>query len=285
MSKDPADTSSISFTALYTGHVWYANGMSAPAFHNAGGSMLYHALMPFEFIGKQIAGGNIKTFLLQRHLIIDALVEKAIQEDGVEQILEIACGMSPRGTRFCSRFPQLTYSEGDLPGMAARKHRLLTEQKEITEKHQVVPLNIFAQNSDDALETVMARAFDTSKPVLVITEGLVNYFSLETIDGFWKRLQAALSHYPQGIYLLDNYPLFDNHPLHKTMRVLGGMLGTISRSQVSFHFGSDHAAKSHFESFGFKNTTVHNPANYYQQLAIPRSRGNPFVRVVEARVK
>ena len=83
MSKDPADTSSISFTALYTGHVWYANGMSAPAFHNAGGSMLYHALMPFEFIGKQIAGGNIKTFLLQRHLIIDALVEKAIQEDGV----------------------------------------------------------------------------------------------------------------------------------------------------------------------------------------------------------
>lgn len=283
MNQDATDTSSISFTALYTGHVWYANGMSAPAFHNTAGSMLYHALMPFEFIGKKIAGGDIKTFLLQRHLIIDHLVEKAIKEEGVEQVLEIACGMSPRGTRLCEKFPQLKYIEADLPGMAAKKHRLLSNENALSTQHQVVPLNIFSHDRSDALEVVMEKGFNSSKPVLVITEGLVNYFSLSTIDQFWQRLQLALKQYPKGIYLTDNYPLFHDHPLHRTMKILGGMLSTLSRSQVSFHFHSDISAQRHFEALGFGNATIHNPIDYYSELAIPRTRGNPFVRVIEAR--
>lgn len=283
MSKDPADTSSISFTALYTGHVWFANGMSTPAFHNKGGSVLYHALLPFEFVGKQLAGGNIKTFLLQRHHMIDHLVQQAIRDEGVTQVLEIACGMSPRGTRFCAQFPQLKYVEADLPGMAARKHRLLSSQQILSNRHQVVPLNIFSHDSGDALETVIARSFDTSKPLLVITEGLVNYFTLDTISTFWARLHDVLEKFPQGIYLMDNYPLFHDHPLHRTMKVLGGMLGAVSRSQVSFHFGSDAEARQHFEHLGFSATRVHNPRDYYETLPIPRTRGNPFVRVIEAR--
>ncbi len=282
MSKNSTDTSSISFTALYTGHVWYANGMSAPAFHNAGGSVLYHALMPFEFVGKQLAGGNIKTFLLQRHHIIDKLVHNAVEHEGVTQILEIACGMSPRGTRFCQQYPQLKYVEADLPGMAARKHRLLSDQNEISERHQVVPLNIFSEGTGDALETVIERSFDRSKPLLVITEGLVNYFTLDTINLFWQRLQKALSDFPQGIYLMDNYPLFHNHPIYRTMRVLAAMLGTVARSNVTFHFGSDQEAASHFDQLGF-STRVHNPRDYYDSLPIPRTRGNPFVRIIEAR--
>lgn len=283
MSKDPADTSSISFTALYTGHVWYANGMSAPAFHSRGGSVLYHALMPFEFVGKQLAGGNIKTFLLQRHYMIDHLLEQAIDKEGVTQVLEIACGMSPRGTRFCARHEHLHYVEADLPGMAARKHRLLSSQQILSQRHQVVPLNIFSQGSGDALETVITRSFDTSKPLLVITEGLVNYFNLDTIGAFWARLQQALAAFPKGIYLMDNYPLFHDHPLHRTMKILGGMLGAVSRSQVSFHFGSDDEARVYFEQLGFATTRVHNPRDFYDRLPIPRTRGNPFVRVIEAR--
>lgn len=285
MIKDPADTSSISFTALYTGYVWYTNGISAPAFHSTGGSVLYHALMPFEFIGKQIAGGDIKTFLLQRHLIIDHLVEKAITEEGVEQILEIACGMSPRGTRLCEKFPQIKYVEADLPGMAARKHRLLSDENELSAQHQVVPLNIFSSDSSDALEVVMEKSFDRSKPVLVITEGLVNYFPLDTIDQFWRRLQSTLSQFPSGIYLTDNYPLFHDHPLYRTMKILGGLLGTVARSNVSFHFDSDIGCERHFDALGFHQTTIHNPRAYYNELPIPKTRGNPFVRVIEARTE
>lgn len=145
MSARSPDTSSISFTALYTGHVWYANGLSAPAFHTRRGSVFYHALAPFEYIGGKIAGGNIRTFLLQRHHLIDHLVRDAIEQRGVRQVLEIACGLSPRGYRFRQQYPDLKYVEADLPDMAARKHRLLSAQQCLNEMHRVVPLNIFPQ--------------------------------------------------------------------------------------------------------------------------------------------
>ena len=277
------DTSSISFTALYTGHVWYANGLSTDAFHTRRGSLFYHALAPFEFVGKRLVGGDIKTFLLQRHHLIDHLAEQAIEKDGVTQVLEIACGLSPRGVRFCERFPNLKYVEADLPEMAARKHRLLAREHLLGPRHQVVPLNIFSRDSVDALETVIDHSFDRSKPLLVITEGLVNYFSTDAISPFWQRLSAALSEFTRGIYLTDNYPLLDDHPFRSTMRMLGGMLGAVSRSQVSFHFGSDEQAAEHFLAQGFTDVTVHNPIDFYSQLPIPQTRGNPFVRIIEAR--
>ena len=46
--SEPRDTSSISFTALYTGHVWTRDGISAPFFRTRGGAFLYGALAPFE---------------------------------------------------------------------------------------------------------------------------------------------------------------------------------------------------------------------------------------------
>ncbi|MCK5873356.1 MAG: class I SAM-dependent methyltransferase [Alcanivoracaceae bacterium] len=283
MSARSPDTSSISFTALYTGHVWYANGLSAPAFHTRRGSVFYHALAPFEYVGGKLAGGNIRTFLLQRHHLIDHLVRDAIEQRGVRQVLEIACGLSPRGYRFRQQYPDLKYVEADLPDMAARKHRLLSAQQCLNDMHRVVPLNIFSSDGVDAMETIADKCFDRSQPLLVITEGLVNYFSLESISPFWQRLQEMLAGYAGGTYLTDNYPLFHDHPFHRTMKTLGGMLGAASRSQVSFHFGSDQETSSHFSELGFASVTVHNPKDFYQQLPIPQSRGNPFVRVIEAR--
>jgi O-methyltransferase involved in polyketide biosynthesis len=278
------DTSSISFTALYTGHVWYANGLSAPAFHTRRGSLFYHALAPFEYVGGKLAGGNIRTFLLQRHHLIDHLVRDAIENKGVRQILEIACGLSPRGYRFRQQYPDLNYVEADLPDMAARKHRLLSAQQCLNDQHRVVPLNIFSTDGVDAMENIAGKCFDRSQPLLVITEGLVNYFSLDSISPFWQRLQEMLSGYAGGTYLTDNYPLFHDHPFHRTMKTLGGMLGAASRSQVSFHFGSDAEAIAQMRSVGFGEVIVHNPQDYYDRLPIPHSRGNPFVRVIESRV-
>lgn len=278
------DTSSISFTALYTGHVWAANGLSAPAFRTRMGSFYYHALAPFEYIGGKIAGGNIRTFLLQRHYLIDHLVTRAIEEEGVTQVLEIACGLSPRGCRFTAKYPQLKYIEADLPEMADRKQKLLAQADALNPLHQAVALNALATEGPESVESVIRESFDADKPLLVITEGLVNYFDLESINHFWVRLRAALAANGGGMYLTDNYPLLHDHPFYRTMKVLRGMLGTVSRSRVSFHFGSDAEAQAHFEAQGFAPVTVHNPKDYYDLLPMPRSRGNPFVRVIEGRV-
>ncbi|MEY1661298.1 class I SAM-dependent methyltransferase [Isoalcanivorax beigongshangi] len=280
--RDATDTSSISFTALYTGHVWEKNGLSAPAFHTRTGALLYHALAPFEAVGGRLVGGNIRTFLLQRHHLIDHLLEQAIS-DGVTQVIEIACGLSPRGYRFRQRYPQLHYIEADLPDMADRKQALLARLGALGPRHQALPLNIFHEQGADSLEQVLADHFDRSRPLLVITEGLVNYFPLTAMDPFWRRLARAMQGFPFARYLTDNYPLLDDHPFHRTMQTLRGLLGAVSRSSVSFHFGSDAEAGHHVQAQGFDHVTVHNPEHFYQTLPIPVVRGTPFVRVIEAR--
>lgn len=284
LRKDATDTSSISFTAHYTGYVWYRNGLSAEPFRTSQGALYYTALSPLEFVGRRLIGGNIRDFLLQRHFLIDRRIEQAIANDGVTQILEIACGLSPRGWRFCEKYPQLKYVEADLPDMAQRKKALLQEAGALSGRHKVVTCNILV-DGPDSLENVVAREFDTSKPLLVITEGLVVYFDLETVTGFWQRLATVLRKFPVGIYLTDNYPLLDNHPFRRLMKTMGGMLGAASRSNVSFHFGSDAEMEAHFRNNGFPEATVYNPRDHYDELAIPRTRGDSFVRVLEARTR
>ncbi len=277
--SEPRNTSSISFTALYTGHVWTRDGISAPFFHTRGGAFLYGALAPFEFVGRHIVGGNIRTFLLQRHHLIDHRLHQLI-EAGVTQVVEIACGLSPRGHRFCQQYPQLTYLETDLPDMAYRKQQLLQEHDVLSERHRVKPINIFAEDGELSLAHVLDQ-LDHSKPVVVITEGLVNYFPLDVISEFWKKLAVALQAFPQGTYLTDNYPLYRGMPFYRTLKVLGNMLGAVSRSQVGFHFHADDEAIGHFKALGFDDLKIHNPANYYDQLPIPQTRGNPMVRIME----
>ncbi|WP_290524378.1 class I SAM-dependent methyltransferase [Alcanivorax sp.] len=278
--SEPRDTSSISFTALYTGHVWTRDGISAPFFRTRGGAFLYGALAPFEYVGRHIVGGNIRTFLLQRHHLIDHRLHQLI-DSGVTQVVEIACGLSPRGHRFCEQYPQLTYIETDLPDMARRKQQLLQEHQVLSNHHRVMPINIFADEGELSLAHVLGQ-LDQSKPVVVITEGLVNYFPLPVISEFWKTLAGALKAFPQGTYLTDNYPLYRGMPFYRTLKVLGNMLGAVSRSQVGFHFHADDEAIDHFKQLDFDDLKIHNPANYYDQLPIPKTRGNPMVRIMEA---
>jgi O-methyltransferase involved in polyketide biosynthesis len=275
------DTSSISFTAIYTGQVWQRNGLSAPGFDSHQGRLLYRLLAPFEFIGGKITGGNVRTFLLQRHYIIDYLLERAIREKGVNQVLEIACGLSPRGYRFHLEYPDLRYIECDLPAMASRKRKLLTRLGNLDQQHQVTELNIFSREAD-GIEALIEQHFDTKQPLLVITEGLVNYFPLDTMDVFWQRLRQSLSNFPGAVYLTDNYPLLEDHPFRHTMKVMSGILGAVSRSDANFHFGSDAEAREHFLQLGFNEVEVHDPRDYYMRLPIPRCRNVPLVRVIEA---
>ncbi|MDO3720239.1 class I SAM-dependent methyltransferase [Marinobacter sp. chi1] len=283
MSKTPADSSGISFTALYTGAVWHRYGLSDDALATRQGQWLYHLLSPFEAASKVAIGGNLQTFLLQRHLIIDHLIDQAVENNGVGQVLEIACGMSPRGIRLRQRHPHLHMVEADLPDMAAKKALRLMAAGRLGEHHQVTPIDILAEHGEYTLEAVLQRVFDNHDPVIVVTEGLTSYFSLEVISGFWQRLSDALARRPGSIYLSESYYQPKHAALRGTLNALGRALGGITRSQVSFHFDSDEQARGHFLSCGFGAATIHDPRDWYARLPIPQSRGEPLIRLIEAR--
>ena len=283
MNTKPTDSSGISFTALYTGAVWHRNGLSDNSLSTLQGRWLYSLMSPFEAVSKTIAGGNLRTFLLQRHLIIDQRIEEAIAHQGVTQVLEIACGLSPRGIRLRQRFPHVHMVESDLPDMAARKAAKLAEHGHLGPQHQVTPIDILADEGEQTLEAVIERVFDASGPVVVVTEGLSNYFTLDVISGFWQRLAKALAKRPGSVYLTDSYLLPSQPVLRSGINGLRRVLGGMTQSQVSIHFDDDAEAQRHLTNLGFADVTVHNPRHYYDQLPIPQSRHEPLVRIIEAR--
>lgn len=279
--NNKADSSGISFTALYTGAVWHRQGLSDDTLATRQGRWLYHLMTPFEAGSKALIGGNIRTFLLQRHLIIDHLIEQAL-ERGITQVLEIACGMSPRGIRLRDKHPQLHMVEADLPDMAARKAARLLVAGHLSDRHQVMPVDILADTGEQALEAVVERAFNNNEPMVVVTEGLTSYFSLPVISDFWQRLARVMQQRPGSVYLSESY-LIPNQPLLRgSLKAFGSLLGSVTRSDVSFHFLNDQQAAEHFTACGFPSVAVHNPADFYGRLPIPESRNDPMVRVIEA---
>lgn len=278
--KNKNDTSSISFTAHYTGYVWHRYGLSDSHFATAQGRLYFALLRPFEHLARCLIGSDIKTTLLQRHFLIDRELETLIATHADLQILEIACGLSPRGHRFSRRHAGIRYVEADLPGMVARKQALLTSLASLDARHRLSVCNILDRDTPDSLEAVIAREFDRDRPLVIITEGLVNYFDLATISAVWQRMAAALRGFPLGVYLTDIYPEVDGHRFAGAIRSANRALKVASRSGFCLHFGSDVQMREHFAQLGFSKVTVFDPDR--EKTAAPAARGGALVRVVKA---
>lgn len=280
MSQNNNDTSSISFTAHYTGYVWHHFGLSDAHFATGQGRLYFLLLRPFERLARCLIGSDIKTTLLQRHFLIDRELESLIAATPRLQVLEIACGLSPRGHRFCQRHAGLTYVEADLPGMVARKRALLAPLQSLDTRHRLVTCNILDQGTSDSLEAVIAREFDPALPLVVITEGLVNYFDLDTISAVWQRLAHSLRAFPGGTYLTDIYPEVSGHRFAGAIRAANRSLKVASRSGFTLHFPDDTRMREHFLGLGFAGARVFDPD--HEDTAAPRARGGAIVRVVRA---
>jgi O-methyltransferase involved in polyketide biosynthesis len=123
-----ASPTAISPTAHYTGYVWARNGLSHPELASTEGRLLYESLRAPMIASRLLGGPTLEDYLLARHGAIDALLEVAIEEGGVTQVIELAAGLSPRGWRFSRRYgASLTYIEADLPAMAERKRAALEQ--------------------------------------------------------------------------------------------------------------------------------------------------------------
>lgn len=275
------DTASISFTGLYTGEVWRRNDLAPECLGSGAGPWLYRGLVPLEWLSRTLGGSNLRTILLQRHRIMDHLLEHWIREQGVTQVLEIASGLSPRGYRFRQRFPELTYVETDMPGMAERKRQALEDQGALSDKHRILPLNVFHQDGPESMERVVEQCFRSGEPIVVITEGLTSYFTLEDMMPFWERIAALGQRYPGTRYLMETYLVPREGVFSRAIRLGADALGRLSASDVSFHFADAREVDERFRAAGFARVRVHDPADYRERLELPSNRRDAVVRVVE----
>ena len=275
------DTSRISISAHYTGYIWYKNGLSHQQFVTPMGRAAYWALKPMNVFMQAMVGASIDTFLMQRHLVLDHLVEQAIEE-GYEQIVELAAGLSSRGYFIKQAHPSIHYVEGDLPGKSARKAELL-DQLGRQSGHITQSCNILDESGSHSIETLLA-SLDKSKKTLIITEGLVNYFDLGTIRTVWSRMAVALKGFPQARYITEVYPKLEQHPSYKYVKVAQKVVGFFTQGEYPLHYSSNEEMQQGFLEDGFTSVSVTAPEDYYDNLDMPTSSRQSLVRLVVADV-
>lgn len=234
--------SQISPTAHYTGYVWARNGLSHPELSTTEGRVLFESLRPVMTVSGLLGRGTLEAYLLVRHTAIDALLTRAIEEQGVTQVIEVASGLSPRGWRFTRRYgDRLTYIETDLPEMAERKRRAL---ERMGARHRVVALDAL---QEDAL-AALADELDRAAGLAIITEGLLGYLPTDAVTGLWRRLAGVLSGFATGRYLSDLHLAGVQTREVRAFRVL---LSAFVRGRVYLHFQDAAQATAALRAAGF----------------------------------
>jgi O-methyltransferase involved in polyketide biosynthesis len=240
----------VSPTAHYTGYVWARNGLSHPELETAEGRVLFELVRPSMILSSAMGQGTLEAYLLARHKAIDNLLREAIEERGITQVLEIACGMSPRGWRFTERYgDRITYIEADLPAMAARKRRALERMGSLSDRHRVIDLDVLA---DGTIAEAVA-GLDREAGLAVITEGLLGYLPTEAVMEIWHRIAAVLAEFKANRYIAELHMSSIQTPAIRAFRLV---LGAFVRGQVYLHFATEQEAQAALTEAGFTNVSI-----------------------------
>jgi O-methyltransferase involved in polyketide biosynthesis len=253
-----ASPDAISPTAHYTGHVWWRNGLSHPLLATREGRVLFEALQPAMRVSSRLHGPSLEAYLLARHRAIDERLERAIEGDGVTQVVEIAAGLSPRGWRLHSRYGgRLTYVEADLPAMAARKRRALERIGSLSEHHRVHDLDALRDRGPASLGAIAAE-LAPSAGLAIITEGLLGYLPGDEVQALWRRIARTLAPFAGGVYISDlHLGSAQGIAVHAFRLVLSAFV----RGRVYLHFDSAPEAKAGLRECGFAHAAVRAAGN------------------------
>ena len=270
----------ISPTALYTGQVWRSTGRSIPELKSIPASALHLALAPSMFISRSFGGPTLEDFLLARHDLIDHHLTELIESKKVSQIIEIAAGLSPRGSRFVEKYgDKITYIEADLPAMVAQKKKLLSTRLGACPNHHVKVVDAFAEHGAHSLEG-LAMQLDPAKGLAVVTEGLLNYFDRDSVLGLWARVSQTLAGFKEGVYLSDIHLQAQNADPIAQAFVAG--LGVFVRGKVYLHFETAGHLQLAMEELGLA-CQVLRPSDYASEIPSCGAKGADFCRVLFAR--
>lgn len=267
----------ISPTALYTGHVWARNGLSFPEFETVRGRLMYESVRPAMIARSLLGAPTIEEYLLARHAALDATLQRAIEEDDVSQVIEVAAGLSPRGTRFTRRFGALTYIEVDLPDMAGSKRDALERMGDLNERHRVEDVDALRDGGPGSIAAV-ASTLDPARGTAIMSEGLLGYFPTDAVLGMWGRFADALREFPTGRYIAELH-------LRDTMetpvvRLFRAALSAFVRGRVYMHFANPDEAIEAALAAGFASAEVRRADEI---LGAAGGRGGELVHILEAR--
>lgn len=274
-----SESAAISPTAHYTGDAWVRNGLSHPQLATWQGRVLHGALALPNAASRAAGGPTLEALLLARHRIIDSVLEDQI-EAGVTQVVEAACGMSPRGWRFSQRYgDRLTYVEADLPAMARRKREALARMGSLGDHHRVVEVDLLRDDGPGSLDSLV-EDLDPAGGLVIITEGLLAYFDDETVEALWARLARVLGRFDKGAYLADLRFARPERGLQEQAFDL--ILGAFVRGKVHAYRGDASTAETALRQAGFKGARLHPGDEHPAAAEVRDDPGAGVLSIIEA---
>jgi O-methyltransferase involved in polyketide biosynthesis len=271
----------ISPTAHYTGETWVRNGLSHPQLATWQGRMLHRSFALPLIASRTLGGPTLEALLLARHRIIDSILDDLVR-GGVSQVVEIACGMSPRGWRFSERYDDLTYVEADLPGMARRKREALAGMGSLSARHWVADLDVLQDGGPGSIEA-LAETLDPAKGLVIISEGLLTYLEDETVNALWARIAKVLGRFDRGVYLSDLR--FAKQGRGIPERTFDLVLSTFVRGRVHPYRGDGATAEKDLLGAGFTEARLHPGDEHPAAADVRGDPGAAAISIVEARVR
>ena len=266
----------ISPTAHYTGYTWARHGLSHPELSSREGRILFESLRPVMVASRALGGASLENYLLARHRAIDALLERAIEEHGIGQVIEVACGLSPRGWRFAERYGErITYVEADLPEMASRKRDALRRMGSLGAHHRVEDIDALRDDGPASL-AALADGLRPRDGLIIITEGLLGYLTDDQVRGLWRRFAAVLGRFASGRYVSDLHIGEVQTPQVRAFRIL---LSAFVRGQVHLHFENAAQTREALLAAGYTTAEVHRAARLAPGQGGP---GASMVHIIEA---
>jgi O-methyltransferase involved in polyketide biosynthesis len=234
--------------------------------------------LPFA-VSKTLGGPTLDGLLLARHRILDSILDDLIR-GGVSQVVEVACGMSPRGWRFTEQFGErLTYVEADLPGMAQRKRDALAQMKSLTDRHRVASLDVLQEGGPGSLEALL-ETLDPAEGLVIVTEGLLAYLDDDTVNALWARLATALERFSTGVYLSDLRLARRHRGLPE--RTFDVILSAFVRGKVHAYRGDEATAEVALRSAGFEEARLHRGDKHPAAADVRNDPGAGMICIVEA---
>lgn len=255
----------ISPTAHYTGHVWYRNGLSHPELATARGRLMYETMRPLGILSSVLGGASLEGYLLARHRAIDSALEHAIEHDGLTQIVEVACGLSPRGWRFSRRYgDRITYVEADLPEMAAAKREALERMGSLSGHHRVEVVDALTDCGPASLPA-LAGTLDRTRPAAIVTEGLLSYLEHADLLTMWRRFAEVLNAFPTGMYFAELHLGTDMDVSY--IRAFRRGLSAFVRGPVNWHFADEEACTAALTAAGFESAEARRADSHVHLIA------------------
>lgn len=151
-------------------------------------------------IGDRRTQASMAVLFQSRYHAINA----AIASSQPRQIVEFAAGISPRGLQWSSTCPGTIYIESDLPQLMIHKSKLIRNSL-VARKNELKGLlhSCAVDVLDESSVRRCLQSLDSSQPFVLVTEGLLLYFSDEEMSEFLRIMSSVMEPFQDAIWITD----------------------------------------------------------------------------------